>query len=184
MLGLPLAEIKSCLKHGPSSLEAVLVQQQRMIEEKRRQLDSVVSAIKQAMEKLQAGQADWDAIVGVIEVMKMEQNTEWVKKYLNDEQLSTMQELGAESYSDEAKKKMAEWPAWTEADQEKANAQWKHIGDESEPSDCRGKKVEVRRQPPKPWGRRPGRSGNRPFRFTSQPVLLASRAARLHHNEE
>jgi len=132
LLGLPLAEIKSCLKHGPNGLEAVLVQQHAMMEEKRKQLNAIVSAIEHAMRKLQSGEADWDIIVGVIEVMKMEQNTEWVKKYFTEEQMATMQELGAQSYSEEAAKKMAGWPAWTEADQEKASAQWKHIGDESE----------------------------------------------------
>jgi DNA-binding transcriptional MerR regulator len=132
LLGLPLAEIKSCLKHGPNSLVSVLVQQQAMIEEKRKQLDAIVLAIEQAIRKLQNGEADWDVIVGVIEVLKMEQNTEWVKKYFTEEQLATMQELGAQSYSGEAAQKMAQWPAWTEADQEKASAQWKHIGDESE----------------------------------------------------
>jgi hypothetical protein len=83
---------------------------------------------------VRSGRNQWDAIVGVIEVIQMDQTEEWQKKYFSDEQLGTMSELAASSYSPEAAAKLAGLAAarpWTEQDQERASAQWKHVFDES-----------------------------------------------------
>jgi len=55
----------------------------------------------------------------------MEQNKEWVKKYFTPEQLEQMKSLSEQSYSDEARERLASRNIeWTEADQEQASAQW------------------------------------------------------------
>ena len=44
----------------------------------------------------------------------MEQNKEWVKNHFADEQMKTMEDLGKQSYSEEARSKIAAGPVWTE----------------------------------------------------------------------
>jgi hypothetical protein len=61
----------------------------------------------------------------------MEQDKDWVKKYLTDEQRQKMEELSAQSYSEEARRKIAErGQNWTEADQQRANEQWGWVNSE------------------------------------------------------
>lgn len=131
-LGLSLQEIQALLKVGPQRLTEVLTQQKAMLEEKRRQLDSILRAIEQTEQLVAAGRCDWDAIAGVIRVIQMEQSTEWVKKYFTEEQLQKMGELGQTSYSPEAQQKLAERSgAWTEADQQRAQDQWVYVATEA-----------------------------------------------------
>ncbi len=124
-LGFALEEIKYCLQVGPTSLKEALALQKAMMCEKRRQLESVIQAITKAETLLDGNGHDWEAIIQVIEVMQMEQTNDWRKKYFTDEQLKQMEELSKQSYSEEARQKIAEWGKnWTEADQARANQQW------------------------------------------------------------
>jgi DNA-binding transcriptional MerR regulator len=124
-LGFSLEEIKYCLEVGPTTLKASLALQKAMMEEKRRQLDEVIQAIADAEALLTGNGHDWEAIVRVIQVMHMEQTDDWRKKYFTDAQLKQMEELSKQSYSEEARQKIAEWGKnWSEADQERANQQW------------------------------------------------------------
>jgi hypothetical protein len=110
----------------------VLARQKAMMREKRRQIESVISAIEETEAVLEAGQPGWDAIARVIQVIQMEQNTEWVKKHFTEEQLAKMSELGEQAYSPEAREKLAQRQGqWTEADQEQASAQWAHVASEA-----------------------------------------------------
>ncbi len=130
-LGFSLQEVDLCLRKGPSRLEAILAQQRTMMQEKRTQLDAVIRAIERAETLLHEGRCDWEAIARVIEVIQMEQKTEWVKKYLTDEQLQKMKELSRASYSEEAAKRL-EQREWTEEDQRRASEQWAYIASESQ----------------------------------------------------
>jgi MerR family transcriptional regulator, thiopeptide resistance regulator len=130
-LGLSLQEIQACLGAGPRSLAQALAQQKEMLAEKRRQLDSILRAIEETEELLEADACDWDAIAGVIRMIQMEQKNDWVKKYFTDEQLRKMEELGQSAYSPEAREHLAARPAWTEADQERAQGQWVHLATEA-----------------------------------------------------
>jgi DNA-binding transcriptional MerR regulator len=130
-LGFSLQEIKLCLQRGPKQLETILAQQRKMMQQKRRQLDSILNAIAHTEALLQAGRCDWEALVRVIEVMQMEQKTEWVKKYFNEDQLQKMQALGRASYSEETMRKLAQ-REWTEADQQHASAQWAYLASETQ----------------------------------------------------
>ena len=131
-LGFSLDDIKLCLRRGTEQLETVLAQQRAMMEEKRRQLDAIIKAIAETEALLQAGQREWEAIARVIQVIQMEQKSDWVKKYFTDDQLQTMGELGKASYSEEASRKLQERSGlWTEEDQKRADADWKYVAAEA-----------------------------------------------------
>ena len=129
-LGLSLDEIKALLRPGrnPRSLQEVLAQQKEMMQAKRVQLDSIIQALDETAKLLHDGQCDWDSLVRVIQAIQMEQNKDWVKKYLTPEQQEQMKSLSEQSYSDEARERMAARNIeWTEADQERASAQWASV---------------------------------------------------------
>ncbi len=124
-LGFALEEIRQCLRVGPATLPEALAVQKAMMREKRAQLDSIIQAIDETEALLRGNGHDWEAIIGVIRVMHMEQTNDWRKKYFTDEQLQQMENLSKQNYTEEDRKKIAEWGKnWSEADQERANQQW------------------------------------------------------------
>jgi len=124
-LGLSLEEIKACLQTDPERLQETLTTQKAMMREKRSQLDAVILALEKAEALLRSNQGDWESLINVIQVMQMEQNKEWVNKYLTSEQQQKMAEISSASYSPEAAQKLAEWGKnWTEEDQKRASQQW------------------------------------------------------------
>ena len=130
-LGLSLDEIKVLLRPSPNppGLQDVLAQQKAMMKAKRVQLDGIIQAIDETEKLLRAGRCDWDSLVKVIQAIQMEQNKDWVKKYFTPEQMEQMKALSEQSYSDEEREQMAmRAGAWTEADQERASAQWAEVG--------------------------------------------------------
>jgi MerR family transcriptional regulator, thiopeptide resistance regulator len=127
-LGFSLDEIKALLSTGPRSLREMLAQQKAMMRAKRSQLDGIITAINEAESLLEAGQSDWNSLVKVIQAIQMEQDKEWVKKHFTPEQLEQMQKLSEKSYSKESRERMWSRGEWTEADQERASAQWAEIG--------------------------------------------------------
>ncbi len=132
-LGLSLDEIRVCLDRGPRGLPEVLAQQRTMLEERRCRLDGVIEAIDSARAAMAAGDLrDWDAVARVIQVMQMEQNTDWVKKYFPEDKLRQMQELTDQSYSAEARNQLAQRGPWTEEDQKRASEQWAYVASEAE----------------------------------------------------
>ena len=126
-LGLSLDEIKALLRPGrdPQSLRDLLAQQKEMMQAKRAHLDGIIQALEETAILLDAGQCDWDSLVRVIQAIQMEQNKDWVHKYLTPEQQEQMKKLTEQSYSDEALERLASrGTEWTEADQERVSAQW------------------------------------------------------------
>ncbi len=127
-LGLSLEEIKVCLQTDPQRLQETLTTQKLMMREKRSQLDAVIQAIEKAEALLQSNRADWKSLINVIQMMQMEQNTQWVNKYLTPEQQQKLAEISSRSYSPQAAQKLAEWGKnWTEEDQKLANQQWNAV---------------------------------------------------------
>ncbi|MBO0796482.1 MAG: MerR family transcriptional regulator, partial [Ktedonobacteraceae bacterium] len=125
-LGFSLEEIKVCLQKNPEHLPEALVMQKAMLREKRSQLDAVLRAIEKAEESLKRNQRDWESIlIDVIQVVHMEQDKAWVKKYLTEEQQQKLAEISQKSYSPETAQKLAVWGEnWTEEDQQRASQQW------------------------------------------------------------
>ena len=130
-LGFSLEEIKQCLASGPAQVGEMLSRQRQMLQEKRLQLDAILSAIGSAEKQVSAGRNSAEAIIRVITVIQMEQKQEWVKQHFSEEQAEKMAELMTASYSEEARQNLAQRGAWTEADQERANAQWGHVASEA-----------------------------------------------------
>ncbi|GHO61980.1 hypothetical protein KSC_008720 [Ktedonobacter sp. SOSP1-52] len=128
-LGFSLEEIKVCLQKKPERLQEALVMQKAMIQEKRSQLDVVLRAIEKAEVLLKSDQGDLESIIiNVIQVMHVEQNKAWVKKYLTEEQQQKLADISQKSYSPEAAQKLAVWEEnWTEADQQRASQQWEAV---------------------------------------------------------
>lgn len=134
-LGLSLDEIKGCLAAGPRRLQESLGQQKAMLHEKRAQLDAILRAIDEAerlltAEPAVADQSAFESVVRIIEVIQMQQQSDWVSKYLTPEQQKQMQQLSEQSYSEEARQKLAARGPWTEEDQQRASRQWAEVGAE------------------------------------------------------
>jgi len=87
-----------------------------------------LSALEEAEARLRAGEAA--SLTHVIEVIQMEQKKAWVTKYFTPEQRRTLEGLTEQSYSENAKRKMAAWPTWTEEDQRRVDAQYAHLAAE------------------------------------------------------
>jgi len=130
-LGFSLNEIQVCLRRGPTQLAEVLAQQRMMMQEKRVQLDGIIRALAETESLLEAGTCDWESVARVIEVIRMEQKTDWVKKYFTDDQLQTMEELGNSAYSSEARQSLSSRGSWTEEDQQKATTDWARVYSEA-----------------------------------------------------
>jgi len=92
-IGFSLSQIKTLLDRGSFDLAFALNQQREIIAEKRRQLDLAIKAIEKAQTLLTTdSEPDWNAFKRIIEVINMQNNMDWTRKY----------------YSEEAQKKIAE----------------------------------------------------------------------------
>jgi DNA-binding transcriptional MerR regulator len=94
-IGLSLKEIKEMLEGSELDLAATLRLQRRIIEERRRHLDSVIEAIERAEREMTKGERlDWETFKQIIEVINMQNNMEWMKKYYTEEQLAELAQRG------------------------------------------------------------------------------------------
>ena len=92
-IGFSLTQIKQLLDSNSFDLRAALQQQREILSEKGHQLDLAVTAIEKASALLESNhEPDWQAFKRIIEVINMQNNMDWTKKY----------------YSEEANKKIAE----------------------------------------------------------------------------
>lgn len=94
-IGLPLEDIKGLLESRALGLSETLRLQRAALVEKRRQLDMALRAVEEA-ERVAAGGAepDWDAFRKIVEVITMQHDTEWMKKYYTEEQLADLARRG------------------------------------------------------------------------------------------
>jgi DNA-binding transcriptional MerR regulator len=84
-IGFPLKQIKAILKDEKLRLDDTLRLQKKVIEAQRYRLGLALEAIKRAEEVYSRdGATDFDAFDRINEVINMEQNTEWTKKYYNE----------------------------------------------------------------------------------------------------
>lgn len=92
-IGFPLKEIKQLLNRNSFDLAEALTRQKEIIDDKRQQLELAIKAIEKAKDLLAIdSEPDWDAFRQIIEVITMQNNMDWTRKY----------------YSEEAKQKIAE----------------------------------------------------------------------------
>lgn len=84
-VGFPLKQIKEILGSKEVRLDETLELQRKIIEAQRYRLTLALEAIKRAEMTLRRQSAtDWDAFNKINEVINMEQNTEWKKKYYSE----------------------------------------------------------------------------------------------------
>lgn len=123
-LGLPLKQIKDLLDGSNLDLAATLNLQRRLLGEKRRQIELALRAIEAAERSMGSSSTpDWTALKKIIEVMEMQSEKEWMKKY----------------YSEGAQAKIAERARnWTPEMQAKAQQDWKDLIDDVETARSRG----------------------------------------------
>ncbi|MGH9628955.1 MAG: MerR family transcriptional regulator [Bryobacteraceae bacterium] len=85
-IGFSLKQIKELLDRRPVNISAALRRQRKILEEKRRLLDSAISAIQKAEADLETnGLPDAAILKGIIEVIEMQKNPDWMLKYYSDE---------------------------------------------------------------------------------------------------
>ena len=85
-IGFSLTEIKSLLDSNSFDLTAALNHQRKILDEKRRQMDLAVQAIEKARALLEKNaEPDWQAFKRIIEVINMQNNMDWTKKYYSEE---------------------------------------------------------------------------------------------------
>jgi len=85
-IGFSLSEIKRLLNSNSFDLRLALNQQRDILAEKRRQLDQAVKAIEKAHALLETeSEPDWQAFKRIIEVINMQNNMDWTKKYYSEE---------------------------------------------------------------------------------------------------
>lgn len=90
-IGFPLREIRRLLRRDAKDLPGALRRQRSMILEKRRLLDLAIEAIQRAETAAASGElADWEAIQKIIEVIHMQDNVEWAKKYYSEPALDSL----------------------------------------------------------------------------------------------
>jgi DNA-binding transcriptional MerR regulator len=84
-IGFSLKQIKEVLKGENVRLDDTLRLQRKVLEAQRYRLGLALDAIKRAETAFERdGATDWDAFDQINEVINMEQNTEWTKKYYSD----------------------------------------------------------------------------------------------------
>ncbi len=85
-IGLPLKQIKDVLGRGPLDLRTALRFQRIVLTEKGRQLSGAVRAIEEAEQLLaRGGELGPEAFAKIIEVIEMQNNTDWAEKYYSEE---------------------------------------------------------------------------------------------------
>lgn len=123
-IGMSLKEIKDLLNQADLDLAATLRLQRQLLQEKRRQMEVAIHAIDQAERSMQStGQPDWESLKKIIEVLEMQNNMEWSKKYYSEQAQAKIEERGK---------------IWTPELQAKVTQEWKELLKEVEAALGRG----------------------------------------------
>jgi len=111
-LGIPLKQIRGLLE-ADSKMPVVLERQQKVLAEKRRQLDKAIRAIGNAQYAIQSrGEPDWKLFQFIVREIEMQNSQEWKGQY----------------FSAEAKAKVAERQRlWSPELQERTTKAWQGL---------------------------------------------------------
>lgn len=109
-LGLPLKQISELLDRKTRGLRQTLRMQLWALEEKRRRIDMAIQAVAEAERVAGSGrEPDWEIFKNIFKVIEMQNNTDWMMRYYNDEARAKVEE----------RKKL-----WSPELQEKVTKQW------------------------------------------------------------
>jgi DNA-binding transcriptional MerR regulator len=85
-IGFSLRQIRDILRNGGGDLASTLRRQREAIEEKRQRLQQAVQAIQLAEYAIAVkGQPGWEVFTKIIEVINMQNNMDWSKKYYSED---------------------------------------------------------------------------------------------------
>lgn len=139
-IGFSLKQIKEILAGREFDLTETLSLQRSVIEAQRRRLNLALEAIRRAEGVFQSsGAIDWESFNQIIEVINMQENTEWTKQY----------------YSEAARAKIEERKnLWSPELQERVTRDWSEltadieaaIADGAQPADKRAQALAARWQ--------------------------------------
>jgi MerR family transcriptional regulator, thiopeptide resistance regulator len=108
-IGIPLRQIRGLLERNGTTLPAALRKQRRALEQKQAVIQRAMAAIREAEAAFQAGRRESALLQKIIEVIEMENEMDWAKKY----------------YSPEAREKIeARRAEWSPELQERVSKQW------------------------------------------------------------
>ena len=115
-IGFPLSQIRELLRRKDTDLRVELRQQRRILADKRDHLDRAMQAIERAEKVVAAGgKPDWEPFRKVIEVIQMQTNKDWMKKYYSEEQLGNLSQRWSPELQAEAERGWADLARDTEA---------------------------------------------------------------------
>ncbi|WCK55657.1 MerR family transcriptional regulator [Aneurinibacillus sp. Ricciae_BoGa-3] len=101
-IGLSLEQIRIIFQEEDFDVAAALKMQREVIEEKKRQLELVIKAINEAEDSVRHElKSNKEKFIKIIEVIQMEKNIDWIKRYYSEEQLEA---LAKREYSPEQQK--------------------------------------------------------------------------------
>jgi len=123
-IGFSLKQIRCLLEPKNQELQTMLRLQRRTLEEKRRHLDAAIRAISAAERLTAKGRAaNWVTFQKIIEVIQMQNNTDWMMQY----------------YSEDARRAIAERAKdWTPELQARCEADWAALGKDIEAATTEG----------------------------------------------
>ncbi|HVF43597.1 MAG TPA: MerR family transcriptional regulator [Pyrinomonadaceae bacterium] len=94
-MGLQLKQIKEALGRGELDLAGVLRLQRGVLESRRAELDAALRAVREAEAVLaRGGGPAWDEFKKIVEVIGMQHDSEWMKKYYTEEQSADLARRG------------------------------------------------------------------------------------------
>jgi MerR family transcriptional regulator, thiopeptide resistance regulator len=115
-IGLPLSQIRDLLNRKDLDVAAALRQQRQIIAEKREHLDRAIRAIERAEQVLASGgQTDWEPFRKIIEVIRMQNRKDWMRKYYTEEQLNNLRKRWTPEVQAESRRGWEELVRDTEA---------------------------------------------------------------------
>jgi MerR family transcriptional regulator, thiopeptide resistance regulator len=107
-IGFSLNQIKDLLNRNSMDLPKALRLQREILESKRSHLDRAVKAIEKAEQALAAGESiDGEAFAKICEVINMQNNMDWVKKYYTEEQLEELSSRWSPEIQEQAERDWA-----------------------------------------------------------------------------
>jgi DNA-binding transcriptional MerR regulator len=94
-IGLSLRQIKEVFGREELDLAGVLRLQREVLKSRRAELDAALRAVREAETVLsRGGEPAWDEFKKIVEVISMQHDTEWMKRYYTEEQLADLARRG------------------------------------------------------------------------------------------
>ena len=112
LIGFSLNEIKKILKDGVVDLATTLRRQREAIEEKRARLELAIKAIQRAEYVVSVSrQPNWELFAKIIEVINMQSNMDWSRKYYSEEARREIEKRAARIPGEIIEQAQRDWAA-------------------------------------------------------------------------